>query len=80
MPDAYPVIERIARVLAGMAVSANADGDDRSAGDTVDARWPEYRDDALAVLKTLREPDPTTSGAVADVWRRTIEQMIDAAQ
>ncbi|MES2288453.1 MAG: hypothetical protein V4530_01850 [Pseudomonadota bacterium] len=69
-------VERIARVLAGQRPSANAKGSDPSAADDIDAVWPNFEADALAVLKTLREPDATMAGAgdVA-VWAR----MIDAA-
>jgi hypothetical protein len=64
-------IERVARVLAADRASANAHGDQRSAGSGVDAAWPEYRDQALAVLKTLREPDATMAAAGdADVWEK----------
>ena len=51
------VVERIARVLAGQRLSLNGDGDHVSAGELVDATWRDHRDDALAVLRTLREPD-----------------------
>lgn len=51
------IVDRIARVLAAQRVSANAEGDDPSAADTVDASWRDYIDDAVAVLKTMREPD-----------------------
>lgn len=50
-------VERIARVLAGQRLSANAKGDQTSAGAAVDATWRDHCDDAIAVLKTLREPD-----------------------
>ncbi|QDX25087.1 hypothetical protein FPZ54_02975 [Sphingomonas suaedae] len=64
-------IERVARVLAADRASANAHGDQHSAGSDVDAAWPEYRDQALAVLKTLREPDATMAAAGdADVWEK----------
>lgn len=53
-----PTIERIARVLAGERLSSNAEGTAPSAGSQVDARWHEYRDEAVAVLKSLREPPP----------------------
>jgi len=71
-----PAVERIARVLAGQRLSANADGNDPHAADDVDARWPDFRDDAVAVLKTLREPDEAMerAGDIA-VW----ERMVDAA-
>jgi hypothetical protein len=67
------VVERIARVLAGQRYSANADGDQSSASDEVEAEWPHFVDDAVAVLKTMREPDEQMAevGDVA-VWERMI--------
>ena len=56
-------VERIARVLAGQRLSSNADGDSPSAGNAVNANWRQYRDDAIAVLKTLREPDEAMAAA-----------------
>jgi len=70
------IIERIARVIAGRVVSSNAEGDDPSAGDRVDSIWRDYREDALSVLRTLREPDPAMAEA-GDV--ATWERMIEAA-
>jgi hypothetical protein len=71
-----PAVQRIARVLAGQRLSANAKGNDLSAGREVDAAWPEHVDDALAVLKTLREPDQRMAAAgSAEVW----EAMVEAA-
>lgn len=58
-----PAIERVARVLAGQRISANADGDAESAGRQVDAVWRDYLDDARAVMKTLREPDAAMAKA-----------------
>jgi hypothetical protein len=58
-----PVIERIARVLAGQRLSANAKGDASSAGAAVDGAWRDHVDDALAVLRTLREPDAAMARA-----------------
>ena len=58
-----PAIERVARVLAGQRISANGEGDAESAGREVDARWRDYLPDALAVLKTLREPDAAMARA-----------------
>ena len=60
--SATSAIERVARVLAGQRLSANAEGDDSSAA-AVDASWRDYRADAIAVLKTLREPDQVMAGA-----------------
>lgn len=53
------LVERIARVLAGTRLSANADGAECSAADSVDALWPAHREEAVAILKALREPSPT---------------------
>lgn len=76
-----PLIERIARVLAGQRISANGEGDSESAGDAVDATWKDYRDEASAVLHTLRAPTPVmaAAGDVA-VWERMILAAIDEAR
>lgn len=75
-----PLIERIARVLAGQRASANADGDEPHAGDLVDRTWRDYRADALAVLKTLREPDETMASAGDPaVWERMVLAAIEEA-
>jgi hypothetical protein len=65
-----PAVERIARVLAGRELSANADGAEVSASAGVDATWRAHREDALA---TLREPDEAmaAAGDVA-IWSRMI--------
>jgi hypothetical protein len=70
------VVERIARVIAGRVISINAEGDDPSAGDKVDSIWRDYREDAVSILRTLREPDPAMAAA-GDVG--TWQRMIDAA-
>ncbi|HEX8192084.1 MAG TPA: hypothetical protein VF552_04225 [Allosphingosinicella sp.] len=68
------LVERIARVIAGRVVSINADGSDPSAGERVDTIWRDYRDDAVSILKTLREPDPAMAAAGdTAVWQRMIE-------
>jgi len=66
-------VERVARVLAAQRLSANADGDDAHAAGAVDATWREFEADAVAVLKTLREPDEVMerAGDIA-VWQRMI--------
>ena len=67
------VVERVARVLAGQRISLNGNGDSRSAGDQVDAMWRDYVDDAMAVLRTLREPDERMAAAGDPaVWERMI--------
>ena len=72
-----PAVERIARVLAGAALSSNAEGSNPSAGDKVDKAWREHVNQALAVLHTLREPDEAmaTAGDV-EMWRKMIETAI----
>jgi hypothetical protein len=76
-----PAVERIARVLAGQRISANAGGDAESAADMVEARWPDYRDDALAVLHTLRAPSEAMARAGdAATWERMILAAIDEAR
>jgi hypothetical protein len=76
-----PVVERIARVLAGQRISANGEGDQESAGATVDSVWRDYRNDALAVLHTLRAPSEAMAN-VGDtaVWERMIHAAIDEAK
>lgn len=68
------VVERIARVIAGRVLSANADGEDCSASGEVDSTWRDYREDAVSILRTLREPDPAMAAA-GDLatWQRMIE-------
>lgn len=68
-----PAIERIARVLAAQRLSANAEGHEPSAAPDVDDAWPDYRDDAIAVLKTLREPDAKMAAAGDPaIWERMV--------
>ncbi|WP_375429134.1 hypothetical protein [uncultured Sphingomonas sp.] len=73
-----PVAERIARVLAGQRISINAEGTEESAGQQVEQVWREYLPDAVAVLKTLREPDQGMA-AVGDVaiWERMVRTAIE---
>ncbi len=75
------VVERIARVIAARLVSINADGGDAHAAQRVDASWRDYRDDALSILRTLREPDPAMAEA-GDVaaWQRMIEAALAEAE
>jgi len=72
------VVERIARVLAGQRQSLNAGGDQVSAGELIDATWPDHRADALAVLRTLREPDAAMARAGDPrVWEAMILAALD---
>jgi len=67
------VVERIARVLAGQRLSANADGNNSHAAADVDAAWRNHVDDAIAVLRTMREPDARMADAGDPVvWERMI--------
>ena len=76
-----PIVERIARVLTGEALSSNANGSDPSASEKVDILWPEHVGEALAVLHTMREPDRSMA-AVGDpeVWARMVEAAIAEAE
>jgi hypothetical protein len=78
MPESNcPLVERIARVLAGAALSSNAEGSDPSAGDKVDLAWREHLNQALAVLHTMREPDEAQAAVGdADMWRNMVEAAI----
>lgn len=74
------LIERIARVIAGRVVSINANGTDAHAGDRVDRIWRDYRDDALSVIRALREPDPAMALAGdVETWERMIEAALAEA-
>lgn len=75
------LVERIARVIAGRVLSINAEGEDASASDEVDSTWRDYREDALSILRTLREPDPAMAEAGdVDNWHRMVEAALDAAE
>ena len=72
-----PLVERIARVLAGAAHSSNAEGSEPSAAEIVDRVWPEHVNQALAVLHTMREPDEAMAAAGdEEQWRRMVEAAI----
>jgi len=76
-----PLVERIARVLAGQRISANGVGQEESAAKLIDLKWPDYRDDALAVLRTLREPSEAMAAA-GDLaaWERMVLVALDEAK
>jgi hypothetical protein len=72
-----PLVERIARVLAGAAFSSNAEGSDPSAADKVDLVWREHLNQAEAVLHTMREPDEAMAAAGdTETWRNMVEAAI----
>ena len=73
-----PLVERVARVLAGAAHSSNAEGSDPSASETVDLVWREHVNQALAVLHTMREPDERMASAGdPEIWTRMVETAIE---
>lgn len=70
------VIERISRVLAGQFFSRNAAGpaSDGSSSQLVDENWVDFREDAIAVLKTLRSPPASlTNENDAALWGLVIQ-------
>ena len=74
-------VERIARVLAGRELSANAEGAEGSAGASVSALWQEHADGALSILKALREPDPVMAAAGDPaIWQNMVEAAIAAEE
>ena len=76
-----PLVERVARVLAGAAHSSNAEGSDPSAGEKVDLVWKEHVNQALAVLHTMREPDERMAAAGdAEIWSRMVETAIESVE
>ena len=76
-----PLVERIARVLAGAAHSSNAEGSDPSAGEKIDLVWREHVNQALAVLHTMREPDAKMASAGdSETWARMVETAIAEAE
>ena len=76
-----PLVERIARVLAGAAHSSNAEGSDPSAGEKVDLAWREHVNQALAVLHTMREPDSRMASAGdAETWSKMVEAALEGAE
>jgi hypothetical protein len=73
------IVERIARVIAGRVTSINAEGDDPSAGNRVDATWRDYAEDARSILRTLREPDRAMAEAGdVDIWERMVLAALEA--
>ena len=66
-------LERVARVIAGLKLSANANGEVRSASGAVDEVWRSHLHDAAAILNALREPDAQMAAVGdADTWTRMV--------
>lgn len=75
-----PMVERIARVLAAAAHSSNAEGSDPSAAEKVDKVWREHVNQAVAVLRTMREADSQMAAAGdPESWSRMVEIAIEEA-
>ena len=79
-------LERIARVIAAEALSANGEGKDVSAAGSVDVVWREEIPRATAVLKTLREPTPEMVDAgraagdnPAEMWNAMVRAALDSS-
>ena len=79
-------VERIARVIAAEALSANGDGVETSASGMVDAVWREELNRATAVLKTLREPTPemveagrAAGAGPAEIWSAMVRVALEEA-
>jgi len=69
--------ERVARALAGLDHSANADGMEGSASASVEETWRAYLEQADAVLRTIREPSEAMARAGdAGVWATMVEAAI----
>jgi len=59
-----PIVERVARILAAQHIRKHLeDPEESSIGRQVDESWPQYTDNALEILKTLREPDASMAQA-----------------
>ena len=80
MPESNcPVVERVARVLAGAKLSANAEGDDDHAAEEVDRTWRDHLNQAQAVLHTMREPDEDMAkSGDAESWSAMVETAISS--
>lgn len=76
-----PAVERIARVLAAQRLSANAHGTTESAASDVERTWKDHRDDAVAILHTLRAPSEAMAAAGdTATWERMILAAIEEAK
>mgnify|MGYP001588344673 CR=1 FL=1 len=66
-------------MISGQQLSANADGVEDSAANSVNMEWQAHLDDAYAILRTLREPDERVA-AVGNVetWERMVVAALEA--
>ncbi len=78
--SSMPIQERIARVLAGVDLSANGEGTAEHAASSVDMEWEDHLDTAEAVLRAIRHPDRTMAQAGDhERWPEIWEAMVLAA-
>lgn len=76
-----PLAERIARALAGLDHSVNADGVEASASTSVDETWRAYLEQADAVLRTMREPSEAMArSGDPGAWAAMIEAAIEESE
>ena len=81
-------VERIARVLSAEMLSPNGDDPgfaERAISDQVDARWHDEVGQALAILRTLREPTAAMVEAgeaagndPAEVWNAMVRAALES--
>lgn len=71
-------IERIARVLAAERLSVNGERYEASVSYEVETEWHLYVEQAVSILKTLREPDIVMANAGdAQIWRAMVQAALD---
>jgi hypothetical protein len=76
-----PIAERVARVLAAQEARRRTHAADETAlSRQVDETWPQFTNNAIEVLRTLREPDASMAQAGNLVnWQSMIGAAIDGA-
>ncbi len=75
------MIERIARVLVAYRLSRNAEGQEAHAGASVDMEWEDHVEEALAILRAMREPHPVMARAGdGAVWSNMIAATLAEAE
>lgn len=79
--SALPMFERIARLLAALDLSGNANGIEEHAGSSVDIEWQTHVRDAIAILRAMREPDAAMAAAGdRPAWKAMIAAAINSAE
>lgn len=76
-----PILERIARVLAGVHLHDSAEIAERQASLAIDRHWPDHVTTALAILRAMRDPDEEMARAgQIDVWQDMIAVALREAE